>query len=70
VAAFLGGTRDNNGWMITEWTSTVCPKFWGSEYTDDTSLRPILTIEYIPEPATLGLLLTGGLGFVLRRRSR
>ena len=42
--------------------------FRSSEYAADPTLRPELVIEYVPEPATMGLLLAGGLLTALRRR--
>ncbi len=39
-----------------------------SDYAADTSLRPLLSVDYVPEPASLTLLALGGLT-LLRRRS-
>lgn len=46
---------------------------WGTEFRTkelNSTQMPRLEIEYIPEPATMGLLSVGAVGMLLRRRSR
>jgi hypothetical protein len=42
--------------------------YWRSADHTDPSLRPLLEIEYVPEPTTMALL-AGGLALIVRRRS-
>ena len=39
-----------------------------SNEAGDAQVRPLLTVDYVPEPATLGLLAIGGLTMLRRRR--
>ena len=42
-------------------------QFRSNEWSD-VSVRPQLVIEYVPEPATIGLLVLGGAALIRRRR--
>lgn len=69
VAAWFDGA-DNFGWAFIGGTTTPRPFFRTSEY-GDISFRPLLEVSYsIPEPASFGLLLAGGLAMLGRRRRR
>ena len=46
VRGMYTGSYANNGWVLSELTNDKRGAFWSSEYTDDISLRPKLTIEY------------------------
>lgn len=71
VENFVEGTKANYGWLLTG-GGTVNANFLTSDYTEagtgSTTRRPILEIEYIPEPTTMLLLLSGGVLGLIRRR--
>jgi hypothetical protein len=55
-------------------TPSSLMSFWSSDSGSDslsglgTSARPLLTLEYIPEPSALGLLAIGGIAMLRRRK--
>lgn len=72
VQSWYANASSNHGWeMISngEGTGGSVKTFYTKEFTDVT-LRPVLSITYVPEPATLGLLaLAVPVYASLRRRS-
>ena len=58
-------TDGNNGWVAFSE-----PDLSVNTYSEDTDIhkRPYVTIEYVPEPATIGLLAIGGIGALIRRK--
>lgn len=68
--AWANGTKTNYGVALDaiqhDWLQRDI-RIWSSEGTYPT-LRPYLTIDITPEPATLSLLAAGGLGILLRRK--
>ena len=71
VSQWYAGSRLNYGWVVDFTDSNEDGQgvhFRSSEYPSDL-IRPKLDFTYIiPEPATLGLLLLGGLALLRRRR--
>jgi hypothetical protein len=70
VLSWQDGSMVNNGVLsraLGQYLRTNC---YSSEYATDTSLRPMLVIDYtpVPEPATMVLLAAGGLGVIIRRK--
>jgi len=76
----LAGTMDNNGWFLTTHYEHDHLYYFTSEYGDPgvspdpppagyLGYRPELIVEWIPEPATMGLLLLGLPLMIRRRRS-
>lgn len=41
---------------------------WTGQYIDNTAIHDVLVANSVPEPATMGLVLLGGIGALLRRR--
>lgn len=72
VQAFVNQPNTNFGWLLLgdEATPSSAKRFSTHEETDP-SLRPLLTVEYTssPEPASLVLLLLGGITIVSSRRT-
>ncbi len=66
VKDMVDGTEDNYGFTVQA-TGTTGPYFRTSEYTDDPSTQPKMVITYVPEPATVGLVVLGALGLIKRR---
>lgn len=66
VQNWQDGTMVNNGVYTHNPGNYLRANYYSSEYEGDTSLRPMLVVEYVPEPATMMLLCLGVI--TLRRR--
>ena len=60
LKAWADGT-DNFGWRLDAGTTGGNRSFWDSSESSTTADRPLLTVEVVPEPASLVLLGLGGL---------
>lgn len=82
VVDWLNGSKDNNGLFLDQEAvipdvrtdpdelaglEDVVASLYSSSAWGDSTVRPFLEINVVPEPASLALLATGGL-FLLRRR--
>ncbi len=69
VNNWLVGGQDNYGFRISM-TGNGDNFLVSSDYVDDPTLRPelVLDVTYTPEPATLALLMLGGVAVLRRRR--
>jgi hypothetical protein len=71
VQDWQSGEMENNGLFVRShyntWEYFYC---YASDYTDDVSLRPQLVVDYVPEPATMTLLLVGLVPLLRKRRMR
>jgi len=70
VSDWHGGVYPNHGFALNSVDDGDWAYFYSSDYTGNEALRPRLVVEYIPEPSTLvlGLLGTGFVGVMARRR--
>jgi hypothetical protein len=70
VQAWFGDATSNHGWELInsgEGTSQSVKSFSSKEAA--AGIRPLLSITYVPEPATLGLTIVAlPLGLLYRRR--
>ena len=70
--AWKDGSVANNGLAMrrleTFGENAIGHHTYTSDYTDDVSLRPMLVVDYVPEPASMLLLVAGGLALVNKRR--
>ena len=80
LQAVQAGTMDNEGWLLTTHYEHDHLYYFTSEYGDPgvqpltppagyLGYRPELIVEYVPEPATMGLLLLGVPWLIKRRRA-
>ena len=67
VKAWINGDYDNEGFYVSIGGTSQYVGFHSNEATN-VAYRPILTVEYVPEPATVALLLLGVPALVRRRR--
>jgi hypothetical protein len=70
VQMWLDQPGANFGWLLrgNEDISMTSKRFDTHENLEPT-FRPVLAITYVPEPATAGLLATGGIAMLRRRRA-
>jgi hypothetical protein len=66
VQNWVDGTVPNYGIMFEHSGDSGNVRFYSDDTT--TGMKPQLTVDYIPEPATLSLLGIGGLWALIRRR--
>jgi len=66
VQAWFADPGANHGLLLASNAGEL--ELYSSDYNDDTSLRPYLEVEYVPEPAGLGLIVLGAIGLLRRRR--
>lgn len=71
VQLWLNDPSVNHGWMLLgDESQDPTAKRWNSRTNSDEATRPLLTIEYAPEPSSLALLSLAGVLAMRGRNSR
>ena len=69
MAQWYSGALDPSQGMVMFGDLSQQAAYYLSSESTSTDLRPQLVIDYVPEPATIGLLVFGGAALIRRRRA-
>ena len=69
VSGYVSESFQNYGWVLNNAFGKADQRFYTSDHTDDPSLRPVLVVEYVPEPVAGSLMLIGS-AVIMNRRKR